>query len=356
MSASFKRATWYGAMAWAIPQYTPEQIDAAGQALIGMINGEPWVYEDALGVINNFRSSHSFPLNTFQVGLRKRTKSLDRNSLVAQRIKRLSSIDAKLQRFGWLRLSQMLDIGGCRAVMNNVRSVDSLVRLYKTSNIKHLLDDEDDYIRSPKKSGYRGYHLIYRYYSDRKDTYNNLKIEMQFRSQLQHAWATAVETVGTFIRQALKSSQGEAQWLRFFALMGSGIALRERTALVPGTPDSSNELINELRAYIRMLDVERRLHAYGATLNQLEQSAPGAHYFLLALDPSQNRVTITGFTTRELSKAANLYLETEKSIKDRPGAEAVLVSVESLDILRRAYPNYFLDTKVFIEAVKRAVA
>jgi hypothetical protein len=38
--------------------------------------------------------------------------------------------------------------------------------------------------------------------------YNDLKIEMQLRSQYQHAWATAVETVGTFIGQALKSSIG----------------------------------------------------------------------------------------------------------------------------------------------------
>ena len=43
-------------------------------------------------------------------------------------------------------------------------------------------------------SGYRGVHLIYRYNSDRKTEYNTLLIEMQLRSQLQHAWATAVET------------------------------------------------------------------------------------------------------------------------------------------------------------------
>ena len=39
-----------------------------------------------------------------------------------------------------------------------------------------------------------------------------------------------------------------------------------------------------------------------------------------------------------------------------PGSEAVLVSVESVDALRRAYPNYFLDTKVFLAAVETAIA
>ena len=38
------------------------------------------------------------------------------------------------------------------------------------------------------------------------------------------------------------------------------------------------------------------------------------------------------------------------------GIDAVLVSVDSISSLRRAYPNYFLDTHVFIEAVKEAVS
>jgi len=59
---------------------------------------------------------------------------------------------------------------------------------------------------------------------------------MQIRSQLQHAWATAVETVGTFLQQALKSSQGDEGWQRFFALMGNAMAMRERRPPVPNTP------------------------------------------------------------------------------------------------------------------------
>jgi hypothetical protein len=70
---------------------------------------------------------------------------------------------------------------------------------------------------NPQKSGYRGIHLVYRY-NGRKTEYNGLKIEIQIRTVIQHAWATAVETVGMFTQQALKSSQGEQDWLRYFAL------------------------------------------------------------------------------------------------------------------------------------------
>jgi ppGpp synthetase/RelA/SpoT-type nucleotidyltranferase len=46
---------------------------------------------------------------------------------------------------------------------------------------------EYSYIEAPKESGYRGTHLVYRYYSDRSATWNGLSIEIQVRSRLQHA-------------------------------------------------------------------------------------------------------------------------------------------------------------------------
>lgn len=202
---------------------------------------------EAMAVVNNWRSSNSFPLNTLQVGLRQRARQVDPDALVAQRIKRMSSIEAKLSRFKTIRLSQMQDIGGCRAVVRSVPHVRQLAELHDTSAMKHRLLRVDDYLDTPQSSGYRGIHLIYRYYSDRNETYNGLQIEIQLRSLLQHAWATAVETVGTFLKQALKSSQGHVEWLRFFALMGSALALRERTALVPETPTERSQLFDELR-------------------------------------------------------------------------------------------------------------
>src|SRR5436190_8817085 len=87
-------------MAWAVPNYTTAEVDAAGDTLIEppqLIS--PDALETALDVINNWRSSHSFPLNTLQCGLRNRSREINPRSLVAQRIKRLSSIHNKLDRF-----------------------------------------------------------------------------------------------------------------------------------------------------------------------------------------------------------------------------------------------------------------
>jgi Region found in RelA / SpoT proteins len=211
-------------------------------------------------------------------------------------------------------------------------------------------------LSTPKPSGYRGVHIVWSYNSDRKTTYNSLKIEMQLRSQTQHTWATAVETVGTFVSQALKSSQGEEDWLRFFALMGTAFAIREGTPPVPGTPAVEDKLIDELRVHVSNLDISRRLHAYGATLRVLEDSAvKDAHYFLLELQPSDETIKVTGFRANESEKASEAYLDAEKNIAPGSGAEAVLVSVDSIATLRRAYPNYFLDTNTFISLVEDTI-
>jgi ppGpp synthetase/RelA/SpoT-type nucleotidyltranferase len=357
-------------MAWTVPGYSKKKVNWAGEMLVSErphredeptedeeIDYNEWdeKYWDALDIVNNWRSSHNFPLNTFHVGLKRRAKLIDPGCVTAQRIKRLSSIEAKLHRFPTMTLSQMQEIGGCRAIVSSCAQVKALAQSYLDSDIKHMLAQNDDYIKTPKDSGYRGIHLIYRYYSDKKANYNTLKIEVQLRSQLQHAWATAVETVGAFTQQALKSSIGEAGWLRFFALMGTAIAVREEGAPVPNTPSDYPELVKELRDIVRTGDIANKLSAFGTALDVFEgPHAKNDHYFLLEVNHSTRMVSVTAFKQAESDKATAKYLEVEKKIKQSSPAsiDAVLVSVDSVSALRRAYPNYFLDTKAFVDILK----
>lgn len=355
--SSAKMLRWYGFAACAgLHPHTQSRTLTEPAIFLSNDHPDPAELDHALVIINNWRSSHAYPLNTFQATLRYKSDHIYKKSLVAQRIKRLSSINEKLRRFRWLKLSEMQDIGGCRAIVKSIKQVDELIELYKKSGLKHTLVHEDDYIRKPKRSGYRGYHLIYRYNSDKLQTYNTLKIEMQLRSAPQHAWATAVETVGAFTKQALKSSQGEKDWLRFFALMGSAMALRERAVLVPETPESRSGLISELRRYARSLDVENRLLGYRAALQVVEDPGmKGVHFYLVNLDMKAQRVRVMGYRREDLEDASKAYLDLERKIcKDAPG-DAVLVSVDSISALRRAYPNYFFDTHLFIEALTQAL-
>jgi hypothetical protein len=66
-------------------------------------------------------------------------------------------------------------------------------------------------------------------------------------------------------------------------------------------------------------------------------------------------VNVTGFTRNELGSAQRRYLEAEKRIEENSAREAVLVSVDSLTALQRAYLNYFLDTRIFIILLQDAL-
>lgn len=339
------------------PLYSRTQVKKAGRTYVD----PKATVEDraiALSIVNNWRSAHGYPLNTFQMSMRRMVRNYSGDPLVAQRIKRLPSIRHKLERFPTLNVSQMQDLGGCRAVVASVDQVDGVVDyILNKSRAKHPLLRHDPYIDNPKPSGYRGVHLVYAYNSDRIQTWNGLKVELQIRTRLQHSWATAVETVGTFTRQALKSSQGQDRWLRFFALMGTAHAIREGRPPVPDTPTDLVELRDELRDLVAELDVINRLTAFGQTLQVLGDTDPAAKVFLLELKTENDKsVALTLRSYADTAVATEEYRALEEATQSDPGTDVVLVSVESLAALDKAYPNYFLDTTVFLETVVDAIA
>ena len=99
--------------------YSKTQIDEAGRILTDITSSNQQRV-DALEILGNFRSSHAYPINTFQATLRTRLNKLGNDYLVSQRLKRTPSILLKLERFPKMRLSQMQDIGGLRAILPNV--------------------------------------------------------------------------------------------------------------------------------------------------------------------------------------------------------------------------------------------
>jgi ppGpp synthetase/RelA/SpoT-type nucleotidyltranferase len=305
-------------MGWTKPKYTRGEVNAAGRVLVAEFHKDQplesflQIVEEqqrALKIINNWRSSHSYPLHCIKMTLKSRTKLINKKTIVAQRIKRLPSIETKLKRWQGMDLARMHDIGGCRAIMRNVQEVQKLVSLYETSRSKNPRRGAEfvkiyDYIANPKSDGYRGIHLVYKYRSTspKKKSYSGLRIEIQVRTNLQHAWATAVETVSIFTGQALKSNVGDDRWKRFFALAGTALAEREKRPPVPGTPTESVSLIKELRELYYVLQVETVLTRWGIAARQLG-GAKGAHTYLLVLDAVAKTVQVTGFQEDELARA-----------------------------------------------------
>jgi ppGpp synthetase/RelA/SpoT-type nucleotidyltranferase len=358
-------------MAWSVPRFSRNQVDTAGDYLIHtdfFVEELPYSVDQVMKIVNNWRSSHNWPLYIIRKTLENRAKSIAPSAFVAQRIKRLFSIMEKLQhnRDRHLKLSRIQDIGGCRAVMPTIGDALALVKTYKEEGIQSEFVRDNDYILEPKKDGYRSVHLVYKYQSDsaQYSVFNNRRIEIQIRSQLQHAWATAVETVTTFDNMPIRSKPSDEfvpqknrldSWQRFFALMGTAIAIRENQPIVPGTPADDTELVKELRFLGDYLRVKHLLTTWNTLALQLPaKEASGAYFYLMRLYPEKKTLIVSTFKSTEGQRAFDALNAAEREEKASPLVQVALVGGNSLDTLRKAYPNYYADTVAFLEAFETA--
>lgn len=346
-------------MEWPTPKYSRSQINKAGEILVRDMKSADFDVEDwfwAFDVLSNWRACHGYPINTFQATLRQKLKKIDTEALVAQRLKRTPSILSKLQRFSNMNLSRMQDIGGLRAVVGSMHQLRKLHQNYKNSRFTHYLVGEYDYIAAPKSSGYRSIHLVYKYKQKAASHYDGLQLELQLRTKLQHAWATAVETVGTFIEHPLKSSEGPDEWLKFFSLAGSAFAYSEDSPVVPGY-----ESLDKRATYAatttesNRLGIRDMLLGYSSAVKAIPTGTTRAAFYLvqLNLQEEQKSVSIKPFARDQLERANIEYMNAEKRASDGEKIQVVLVSAGSVDSLRRAYPNYFLDTHDFLHHLRR---
>jgi len=253
-----------------------------------------------------------------------------------------------------MKLHRMQDISGCRAIVTHVRDVERLSHSIISSRTRHRLHKENDYIASPKESGYRGIHLVYKYGGE-KEEYQDFFVELQLRSKIQHAWATAVEIVDTFTQQALKASQGSQDWKDFFRYISSEFAKLEKRPLDEALKDI--DTASEAKRLADFLHVVERLNVFAVSVSQITQKLENkTDYFLLELTDNAKKIVVTQFKTSDFERATRVYLEREKASKDNASHDVVLVAASSMHALRRAYPNYFADSKDFIKYMERVFA
>lgn len=77
---------------------------------------------------------------------------------------------------------------------------------------------------------------------------------------------------------------------------------------------------------------------------------------MIEFDPEVLKVTVRQYKAKQSAEANQLYTYMESQIPEDSAKQIVLVSVENINALRRAYPNYFLDTNLFSRLVDRVLA
>ena len=266
------------------------------------------------------------------------------NVFVAQRLKRLASMKQKLLRNKKLTLWDMQDVGGCRVVADSMTALKEAVS--HNVDMSYARVRRSNYIKNPKKDGYRGIHRVYRY-DPYFDNLPEMYFEVQYRTSLQHLWATAVETMSAGEEYDLKAGEGPEYIKRFFVLASSLFALKEGQPVVPGTQNDKLVLLTELADINASHSVLDRLAAkYTESRNYcFEVGFDSSVFPLFCLDEKKRKLDV--YEIRDMEKALNAYDVAETN----RGKNVVLTRVWGA-AMQQAYPNYFMDASRFISSIR----
>lgn len=253
----------------------------------------------------------------------------------------------------------MHDFAGCRLIFNNIEDLRSF-RGYLHSanvmkNVSHRLrhpPEKYDYIEHPKESGYRGVHDVYRHLprgserAEGKKPWDNLLVEIQYRTRAQHAWATAVEISDFVDGEKTKFEMDQSKRGRFFAI-ASEIIARNHEGLERAFLDLTiKDLQNELQNLENELGILQRLSALKTFEDEdrLQQ---------------HNVLNITRAASGELSLEVLPFVQAAEAIAKATELEAsgsslnaVYVRADNPAQLRSAYRNYFNDPIDFVKIIR----
>lgn len=331
-----------------LPIYSKKKIKKAGEKLV-----EDSIDYEVLQILNNWRSAHALPLHVISQILNETALSLDKDSLLAKRLKRSPSIINKLKIQENMSLARMQDIGGCRVIVDSIDSVYKTNDKFREQMIlnNHEISKFKDYIIEPKKSGYRGLHLVCKFSGENiSEKHDGMMVEAQIRTKYQHYWATAVETIGAYLKQSLKSSQGDKDYLKFFSELGDLFAYYEGQPML----EESSNIIDKARLVMGQYDllrVQDKLVAFSHATQMIEKSSEiqNSGYYLVITDMNLETVRVKPIKKDELKEANTLYTKLENRFRNNSRKDIALVSAKTLVELRDTYPNYFSDTRKFME-------
>lgn len=326
--------------------YSKKDVQRAGEVLISdnPLEKNPELFKWSMEILSDWRANHAYSLDHVTNLLQGKSLKVDKKSIVVKRLKRTPSIIKKLRRFNLMKLRNMQDIAGCRSILSSTKNVQKVKRELNKKREYRVRD----YIKKPKPDGYRGIHLIGKI--NRRGNGTQYSVEIQLRSKIQHSWATAVEIIDLFTNQALKSNEGKQDWLDFFKYISHEFSKLEQINNPPieNSLSESMRLANKLRVY-------KKFKGYTGSLRVIESHVKKAieGYNLVQIDLAKPTVKVTTFPFKQFEIATKEYLKHEKMAAENTKYIVALVSSQSIDNLKKAYPNYFADSELFVHNLKK---
>lgn len=113
------------------------------------------------------------------------------------------------------------------------------------------------------------------------------------------------------------------------------------------------ERVADSEAQLRVLE---KLRGFTVAAEKIVTEKGQGSFYLVVLDSVAKSVSIRPFGLTRLDEANAAYAEVEKRGQSGEPIEAVLVSAGPVEALKKAYPNYFLDTHEFIVQIEKVIA
>jgi hypothetical protein len=243
----------------------------------------------------------------------------------------------------------MDDVAGCRLIFHSIRELSNFRLKFHKAKFNHLLQndvDKYDYIKNPKDTGYRGIHDIYEYNVKSKTGRNltGLLIEIQYRTLVQHAWATAVEVIGFITQSQPKFQQGDKRYETEMAYASELLARAHEDLKGPFPGLTDNDVVKEFHK----LDRELHLMSTLRGLNSAKSSISDKRNTILIFSKDGN-LEIKSY--RGATEALKKLFILEKEL---PEQDIVLVRADTTENVRLAYRNYFKDAREFVRLIDSA--
>lgn len=318
------------------------QVRNAGEDLAaGLLSGEDRA--KALRTVGYWRAAHIEPLRKTLFALED-ICGQDESTILVSRLKRIDTMVNKLNRTNHeYNLTNLRDIAGCRLIVQNNEDVSKMVKKIKSHMQCYKVID---HMSCPKQSGYRGIHIICRHNSESYG-YENLNVEIQVRSRIQHDWATAVETYDMITETGLKFDHGSEKQKRYFQLASA--LINNDVDDEPAARLELKELDDELQVLSKLREATDSMYdAYDAGLEISRTNS-----CLITVDMGMQQINIEVYRNEDEDKAADKYTELESN--EEAGLIYLLARAGSLEDLKKAYPNYYSGISGFVERMEEYI-
>lgn len=347
------------------PPQSKREVNRAGKAIADGKGSD-----NDLQLVDQWRAAHGYVINTFQIFFKRRIEKYVGNIEFAQRLKRRSTVIDKITRQHpdgrplMSDVTSMQDFAGCRLIFE---TLEDLTRfrdyVHSSKSMEHVVHklrhdpSKYNYIHHPKASGYRGIHDVYAHFprahrrgSKESEPWHGLLVEVQYRTRVQHAWATALEISDIVDGQKTKFDLDDTDRVKFFSL-ASEILARFHEGIANALVElETEELCDQFIKLEKKLGILQRLHALKVAggFDKIKR-----HNVLNVYREPEGSLGLEILTFSSPTDAIEKASELESN---SDSLNAVYVRADNPSQVRSAYRNYFNDPVDFVRLVNEALS